>query len=159
LPTMLAPGNIPRLSAGRRNRFIFCTTQPDWEALRRTPIFALLERHIEPYWIEIPPAPPGRLGCEHMGVGHKLAAQMAHRDQAYAVFITPDLMVSDGSIGALERHALAGRKLVVTAALRFAEEPLFENLRRFGVMNASPGSEGTDRALLLTGRQLVSAGL
>ena len=159
LPSLLAPGNIPVLTGGK-NKFLFCTTSQDWEALAKTRIFATLRQHIEPYLVEISPAPPGKHGCEHMGIGHKLATQMAHRDGAYGVFLTPDMMVSDGTVRALCRHALAGAKVVLVAAVRFGEEPLFQHLRAMGVLKEDERpSERTERgvALAITGRQMVAA--
>lgn len=159
LPSLLSPHNIPVLPPGGRDKFIFCTTAEDWHALAGTKIFGLLKEHIEPYLIEIPPAPPDRSGCEHMGIGHKLAAQMAFRDKAYGVFLTPDLMVSDGTVSALQRHALAGYKVVLTAALRFGEEPLFENLKAMGVIQEAHQCSESGHPLVITGRQMVEAGL
>jgi len=159
LPSSLSPNNIPRLSGGRRNRFVFCTTVEDWAALIRTAIFAELERHIEPQFIEIPPAPPGRPGAEHMGVGHKLAAQMAHKEGGYGIFLTPDLMMSDGSVVALERYARAGHRVVLSVALRFGEEPLFENLRTTGIIREGERLSQLGRPLTITGRQLVAAAI
>lgn len=159
LPSLLAPGNIPVLSGGK-HKFIFCTTSQDWEALAKTGIFATLRQHIEPYFIEIPPAPPEKSGCEHMGIGHTLATQMAHRDKAYGVFLTPDLMVSDGTVAALQRHALASVKVVLVAAIRFGEEPLFRHLTAMGILKK--GERPSERAergtpLAITGRQMVAA--
>jgi len=162
LPSLLAPGNLPALEGGT-HKFIFCTTSQDWEAISETASFAALRRHIEPYFIEIPPAPPGKSGCEHMGVGHTLATQMAHRDRAYGIFLTPDLMVSDGTVAALRRHAVAGVKVVLVAALRFGEEPLFQRLAALGMLKegARPSAGADERgvALAITGRQMVAAGL
>ena len=159
LPSLLAPGNIPVLSGGK-DKFIFCTTSQDWEAMVNTRIFSTLRQYIEPYLVEIPPAPPGKHGCEHMGIGHKLAAQMAHRDGAYGVFLTPDLMVSDGTVAALRRHALVGVRVVLVAALRFGEEPLFQHLTAMGILKK--GERPSERAergtpLAITGRQMAAA--
>lgn len=159
LPSLLSPHNIPALPPGGRDKFIFCTTADDWHALAGTKIFSLLKEHIEPYFIEIPSAPPDRSGCEHMGIGHKLAAQMAFRDKVYAVFLTPDLMVSDGTVRALQRHARAGYKVVLTAALRFGEEPLFETLKAMGVIGEQHERSASGTPLVITGRQMVAAGL
>lgn len=158
LPTFLSPNNIPSLSGGQRNKFVFCTTPEDWSALRGLPIADALQRHIELHYIEIPPAPPGRSGCEHMGIGHRLAAELAYRDRAYGVFVTPDLMISDGTVAALERHALAGSEVVLAAALRFEEEALFGNLRRVGVMPQDRPSQ-SGRAIVASGRDLVAAAI
>ncbi len=162
LPSLLASGNIPVLGGGK-HKFIFCTTPHDWEVISATGIFTTLKKHIEPHFIEIPPAPAGKSGCEHMGIGHKLATQMAHRDGAYGVFVTPDLMVSDGTVAALRGHALAGARVVLVAALRFGEEPLFQRLAALGVLKADGPpfrrAEGTGQGapLAITGRQMAAA--
>lgn len=156
LPSLLAPGNLPVLGRGD-HKFLFCTTDEDWELLAATKMFSVLKQHIEPCFIEIPPAPPGKSGCEHMGMGHKLAAQMAHRDRAYGVFLTPDLMVSDGTVAALRRHALAGARVVLVAALRFGEEPLLHHLKRTGVLGDDESRSQSGRPLAITGRQMAAA--
>ncbi len=156
LPSLLAPGNIPALRGGN-HKFIFCTTPHDWETISATGIYATLKQHIEPCFVEIPPAPPGKSGCEHMGLGHTLAAQMAHRDGAYGVFLTPDLMMSDGTVTALRRHALAGAKVVLVAALRFGEEPLFQRFMTLGIIKEGERLSELGRPLSMTGRQMVAA--
>jgi hypothetical protein len=142
LPSLLAPGNIPALRRGN-HKFIFCTTRQDWEAISATVIVSVLKKHIEPHFIEIPPAPPGMSGCEHMGLGHKAAAEMAYRDGAYGVFLTPDLMISDGTVAALCRHALTGTRVVLVAALRFGEEPLFQRLAAASVLKTGERASQT----------------
>jgi hypothetical protein len=159
LPSLLSPNNIPVLAGERGHKFIFCTTSEDWRVLTETKIFGFLKECVEPYHIEIPAAPTGRTGCEHMGIGHKLASQMAYRDKVYAVYITPDLMVSDGTVKALRKHAVSGYKVVLTAALRFGEEPLFENLKAAGAISEGSRLSELGRPLTITGRQLVSAAL
>jgi hypothetical protein len=156
LPSLLAPGNIPVLGGGK-HKFIFCTTPHDWEAIGATGIFATLRKHIEPHFIEIPPAPAGRSGCEHMGVGHKLATQMAHRDGAYGVFLTPDMMVSDGTVASLRKHAQAGTRVVLVAALRFGEEPLFRHLAELGALKKGGYLSEEATPLCITSRKMVNA--
>lgn len=159
LPSLLAPGNIPAIQSVKGSKFLFCTTSQDWAALSQTPIFLRLEEYIEPYFIEISLPPEGKSGCEHMGIGHKLAAQMAFEDKAYGVFLTPDLMVSDGTVQTLKKCALAGFKVVLTAALRFGEEPLFKNLRSMGVLQEGDRHSTSGLPLSISGRQMVQAGI
>lgn len=153
LASALSPGNIPALRAARRSKFLIATRPEDWEAMRRSELFKLLERYVEPVYIEIPACPPGISGCQHMGVGHRIACEMAHRDKAYAVVLTPDSMLSDGSVARLQDLADRGTHLVLTAALRFGEEPFLGHLRQLGLL------EGRDCAtpLTITGPQMVYA--
>jgi hypothetical protein len=159
LPTLLSPGNIPALSGGQRNKMVICTTPEDWKALERTAIFELLARHITPHFIGIPPPPPGRSGTEHMGVGHELATEMASREGAYGVFITPDYMLSDGTLARIEALARAGKRVVLNAAVRFGEEPLFANLLAMGLIREGEHLGALGRPLTITGRQLAAAAI
>ena len=84
LASVLSPGNIPALNTSSRSKFLIATRPDDWAAIRNAAIFRLLERYVEPVFIEIPPCPPGRSGCQHMGIGHRIALDMAYRDKAYA---------------------------------------------------------------------------
>jgi hypothetical protein len=156
LASTLAPGNIPALRTKRRSRFLIATRPDDWAAIRKTEVFRLLERYVEPVYIEIPPCPPGVHGCQHMGVGHRLACDMAHRARAYAVILTPDSMLSDGSVARLQELARAGTELVLAPALRFGEEPFFVQLRGMGAVPAERRG-GAAEPLAISGRQMVYA--
>ncbi len=91
-----------------------------------------------------------------MGLGHRIACEMAHRDKAYATVLTPDSMLSDGSVARLQELARAGTQLVLTAALRFGEEPFLGHLRDLGLIRGDDcGSAG--EPLVVTGRQMVHA--
>ncbi len=158
LPTLLSPNNIPAL-LNRGNKFLICTTPEDWAAMEQASIFALLKTYVEPVLLEIPLPPPGRSGCQHMGIGHKLATDMMYSDRAYGVMMTPDFMLSDGSLSAIQRHAVEGKQVVLTAALRFGEEPLFENLAKMGIAEQDSRFGEQGRPLPITGRQLVAAGI
>lgn len=154
VPSLLAPGNIPSLNTKPRSKFLIATRPEDWQAINDTAIFDVLRRYVDPVYIEIPPCPPGLSGCVHMNTGHKIACDMAFREKGLGLVITPDCMFSDGSIARLQELARNGVQLVLAAALRFGEEPLFEYLK------ASIPAESrsrTGQALTLTGRQLAQA--
>jgi len=159
LPSLLSPRNIPCLINGRKNKFLICTTNEDWELLQDVPIFRRMAECIEPVFVEIPPQPEGVSNCIHMGVGHKKATDITYRDKAYGIALTPDLLISDGSIEAIQKHALEGKHIVYTAALRFAEELLFDELKKLGVINGGRRNSLNAEPLIATGRELVKAGL
>lgn len=158
IPALLSPNNIPALR-NRGNRFLIATTDEDWKRIEGHPIVSVLRQYAEPVFIRIPPPPEGVSMHLHMGIGHKLATQMAFEHRAYAVVLTPDLIVSDGGVALAQKHAVEGAHLVLTPALRFGEEPLFEHLAQLGVasIDSRLGDEG--RALVVTGRQLAWAGI
>jgi hypothetical protein len=156
LASVLSPSNIPALRTSRRNKFLIATRPEDWAAMCNTAMFQLLERYVEPVYIEIPPCPPGRSSYQHMSTGHRIACEMAHRDKAYAMVLTPDCMLSEGSVARLQELARDGIELVLTAALRFGEEPFLAHLREIGVLpGENRGKDGTP--VVITGRQMVYA--
>jgi hypothetical protein len=156
LASALSPGNIPALNTSPRSKFLIATRPGDWAAMRGSDMFQLLERYIDPVFIEIPPCPPDRSAYQHMSIGHRMACEMAHGNKAYAVILTPDCMLSEGSVARLQELARGGTKLVLTAALRFGEEPFFARLREIGALpNESRSAPGMP--LVITGRQMVYA--
>ena len=159
IPALLSPNNIPALVNRGKNKFLIATTNEDWERMQSRPIFQLLKQYVEPVFICIPPCPAGAYNHLHMGIGHKLATQMAFDDHAYASILAPDLMVSDGALAAAQKHAVNGVQLVLTTALRFGEEPLFENLEKLGIVAFDSRFGDEARPLIATGRQLVWAGI
>ena len=158
LASALSPGNIPALRTLPRSKFLIATPPADWAAMRETKIFRLLERYVDPVLIELPPCPPGRSSYQHMSIGHRIACDMAHRDKAYAVILTPDCMLSDGAVSRLQELARSGTQLVLTAALRFGEEPFLAHLRSLDVLpDESHRNDGTPIAI--SSRQMVYAAI
>lgn len=155
LASLLSPENIPSLGVGQ-HKFLFCTTRHDWEQLSASKTFVTIKQFVDPLFIEISLPPDGKSGCEHMGIGHKSAAEIIHKRQAYGIFLTPDMMVSDGTVSFLRRQARLGTQLVLVAALRFGEEPLFENLRSIGILEHKNNELQNQKTLSITGRHLAS---
>ncbi|MGH8614000.1 MAG: hypothetical protein ACREYF_18735, partial [Gammaproteobacteria bacterium] len=87
IPALLSPNNIPALVNRGRNKFLIATTNEDWERMQPRPIFQLLKQYVEPVFICIPPRPAGLNDHLYMGIGHKLATQMAFEDHAYGVLL------------------------------------------------------------------------
>jgi hypothetical protein len=156
LPSLLAPGNLPALSTKAPSKFLIVTRPEDWAAMQAAPIFQMLSRYLLPVYVEIAPCPPGRSGCQHMGLGHRIACEMAHRDKAYAAVVTPDCMLSDGSVARLQDLARSGAQLVLTAALRFGEEPFLVHLQNMGVL-PTMNRANSDKPIVVTGRQMAFA--
>jgi hypothetical protein len=156
LASALSPGNIPALNTSPRSKFLIATRPDDWAAMRGSEMFQLLERYIDPVFIEIPPCPAGRSAYQHMSIGHRMACEMAHGNKAYAVILTPDCMLSESSVARLQELARGGTKLVLTAALRFGEEPFFARLREIGALRNENRSVPS-KPLVITGRQMVYA--
>jgi hypothetical protein len=157
LPTLLSPRNLPSLATRPRSKFLICTRPQDWAAIQAAPIFKLLERHVEPVYLEIPPCPPEVSGCVHMGIGHRRGCELAYQAKAYPFVLTPDCIFSDGTIARLQELALAGVQLALVPALRFAEEPLFEELQRTGI--PPHGRHAKAEPIAISNRELVRMAL
>jgi len=156
LPTLLAPGNLPALATTRPSKFLIATTLKDWRELSNTAAFRKMQQYVEAVHIDIPICPPDRSGCQHMNIGHQLACAMAYRDKALGVVLTPDSMISDGTVARLQQLAYAGVELVVVAALRFGEEPFFNHLTAMGLIPARRRSESA-APLIMSGQQMACA--
>ncbi len=156
LPTLLSPGNLPTLRTAQRSKFLIFTCSDDIAAIKLAPIFALLERYVDPVFLEIPPCPIGTHGCVHMGLGHRRGLEIAYAAKAYPFVLTPDSIFSDGTVGRLQRLASEGVELVLVPALRFSEELLFDNLRKLGVLQ---DRNGAAEPITLNSRQLAHAAL
>jgi hypothetical protein len=153
LPSLLAPGNIPAISTTQRTKFIIATRPNDWEALKAAPIFQSLGHYADPVYVEIPEQPPGRSGCEHMNEGHKLACNIAFKNNGLAMILTPDCMLSDGAVARLQELAIKDVEVVLVAALRFGEEPFLGHLYAEGLLSRK------DEPLAISGRQMAAAAL
>ncbi len=132
VPSLLAPGNLPALENKSDSKFLVCTTAEDWSAIQGDPDFLALKLMINPVLIEIPP--PGLESNKYlvMSAGHKLATTMAFWGRACGVFLTPDLVLADGGVVALQRLSREGKRVVLCAAMRYTSEgavPEIEALR------------------------------
>jgi hypothetical protein len=156
--SLLAPGNLPALQTQQQSKFLIATLPSDWEYMNATPIFDKLREYVDPVLVEIPPCPKGRSACEHMGLGHKAACEQAYREKAYAVILTPDCMISDGTVRHLQEHAARGIELVWVPALRFAEESFLGLLRAWKVMLDEERRQ-TANALIISGADMVRAAI
>ena len=153
IPSLFAPNNIAVLSNHPHNKFLICTTQKDWQWLQSTSIINTLNQHLTVVFLEIPFPQPGVTGCQHMGIGHKLATTMCFNDQVYGVPLTPDLLFADGTLTQVEKRARAGDALVLCAGIRSGEEPLFKSLHDLGIR--SMDQQAHAQPLTITARQLV----
>jgi hypothetical protein len=157
IPCLLADGNLPSLSNRGRNRLLIATTRDDWEKLSLYKIFKCLQDVATPELIVIEPPGADDSVYDCMNYGYKLTIQRALEDNAYGILLTPDLLISNGSFSAVERHARSGKRVVLAAALRYGAEPVFSMLKAKGIIAESSrlGEEGLQ--LSISGRTLANA--
>ncbi len=158
LPSLLAPGNVPALATKTRSKLLLATRPEDWAAMRETAIFHAAERYLDFIYLEIPPCPPGKMPVDHMGAGHLLACNIAFRDKAYGVFLTPDVMLSEGTMARVQALVREGAELVQVAALRLGEEPFFSRLTETGLLSEGNHSL-TGVPISISGGDFVNVGL
>jgi hypothetical protein len=121
LHTILAPNNLPALPNLSHSRFVFFVPAADEPLLRERPMVRRLAefirvefKHIEPQ--DYPDAHSA------MSAAHREAVIEAIADKAHAVVLSPDLIMSDGTLASIARYAEAGKKAVMVSGLRLAEE-------------------------------------
>lgn len=153
-PSLLAPGNIPSLQS-HGHKYLLATTRDDWSHIDRSPVTAELRKHCELVFLEIDYPAKDANPLLHMGIGHKLSTELCFRDKALGVMLQPDLVLSDGSVAAMQEHALNGSELVLCPALRFAEEPLFAHMTESGYDRPGRMRRDTGEPLVLAPRDLV----
>jgi hypothetical protein len=121
LPSLLAAGNIPGISALGRSRFHLFTKPSDLRILEASPVFGLLRRTIE---VEID------LIDEQFDIAPHLMMSQCHREglrRAYelgagTVFVPPDCVWADNSMVNLERIAAGKATTVHMTGLRLSLE-------------------------------------
>lgn len=149
LSSLLAPGNIPAISEKAESRFLLCTTRADWEAMQSHPTFVLLERHLQPVWLELAPANEQETKMQMMSRGHRMIADTMFRRKVWGTYVYPDTVFADGVLSRLEELGLQGKKIVLAHCPRFANQGFLHALRTGGVIN--PGVP-----LSLPGRRLMT---
>lgn len=150
-PSLLAPGNLPALENKSGSAFIICTTAEDWSVIQQDPDFLALKGAIEPVFIEIPPPDAQANKYLVMSSGHKLATERVFRDRACGVFVTPDLVLADGGVVALQRLSREGKRVVLCAAMRYTYEGAVPEIKALRTRLGEP--------LVLSSRRLADIAL
>lgn len=152
LPSLLSPGNIPHLNNKAESKFLIVTTNEDWEALQTEPIFILMQKYIAAVFFAMPMPTDNSQKMLTMSKGHKIASEYAYKNKTIGVFVTPDLVISDGSIKRLQELIAQGKSVVLSAAIRFQYEGSIAALKQAGHLKP-------DEPLVLSGRELMRAAL
>ena len=136
LASLLASDNIPAMSEDLRkiSRLVVACPKSEWEMLQARPLFKQAAALIEPLWLELSDGTADEHKMTRMSRGHRLISERAFSDKVAAVYLTPDLMLSNGSVKSLERHARRGKAVVLCIAVRFAEEGCLRDFERFGLL-------------------------
>ncbi len=147
--SLLSPNNIPILNDKKqRNKFLFATPVEDWARIKCNPIFSRLAQYVEPVLIELPPHNSDVSNCIHMNIGHKAISEILYSDRAAGVMLTPDLLVSDGTLAHIQTLVQNGKQVVYLPAYRFLTNLLLPQI------DETSANDG-EFHLTVSGRQLV----
>jgi hypothetical protein len=157
LPSLLAPGNLPRLRAESGHRFLIATTRVDWAAIEHLPIMAEVRRFATPIFIEVPDQDDKNYtaALRRQTRCLKKLFETAYPAQAYGCLLLPDLILSDGLVETLNRSVAAGHRLVLLPALRQVEEDVLADLSATGLLPHRAGYAETVRPLAVAPRVLA----
>lgn len=134
ISSLLASQNIDSLREIDRARFLFSTTEQDWEYLRAQPIFAALERKIKVEFIPNLEGSPDETKYQRMSRGHILLTQRCFEDGAIAINVNPDSIYPDGSVATARKLAEAGKRVVLCTAIRFDMDGVDAELSASGII-------------------------
>jgi hypothetical protein len=152
LPSLLAPGNLPAIASVRGSKLVLCTTKPDWDALQSLPLFEKARQYIQPLWIEMEFPLPETNKYLHSAAGFKRAVQRCWQDVAYASFLVPDLILSDGTLKHFRKLAADGSVASLIPSLRYDSDGCLAALRARGLYEDG-------QPIVASGRELAGIGL
>ncbi len=150
LRCFLSPKNIPNLTNLRYSKFIFVTSKQDYTKISQSLIFKKLESYIEPLFIELGGEDESNVYCR-MTLGYEKATELACKDNAYAIYLIPDCIVSDGTFKSLEKYASEGRDVVLVPGPRIIKEKFIDFVNSMHLAEDEP--------LVFPPRTLVEIGL
>lgn len=142
VPNQLSPGNLPALPPGSRYRVL--TTAADAPTLaqdgRLDPVRRVLP--VDVVAVDMgkagEAAKPGQIRNRYqmMTACHRRAVADAADVEAALIFLAPDIVLAEGTIGSLVRLHREGYRAVLTANLRLARERVLASLARAGRVSA-----------------------
>lgn len=150
LRCFLSPKNIPALKNRNNSKFVFVTTQDDYQKISNSKIFHTLEKHIDITFLELDMS-----GDENkysrMTKGYNLATEFACKENACAVYLVPDCLVSDGTFLSLEKYAQEGKEVVLLPGAMVVKEKVYDHIKTMRL--------AADQPLSFAPRELARWGL
>jgi len=128
LPSQLSKNNIPGISSLKSSHYHIVTTQDDSAFIQSSPAYQKLSEIIG----VTTSIYDGDLSIPHdaMSDCYRIGIDAANAREAAIVFLTPDLIWSDGSFVELERIANQGHRVVHTLGLRLLKETFIPAVAR-----------------------------
>jgi len=128
LHTLLAPNNLGALPRLSESRFIFYVPERDEVTLRSQPMIQRLHQLINVTYKRIEPA---QFSEPHLALSeaHRQSVLDAAADGAHLVVLSPDSIMSDGTLATVGKRAAEGRAAIMVTGLRLVEETAVPALR------------------------------
>lgn len=147
LPSFLSGGNLPSLSNLQRSRFVFITRAIDQPRLEAAPLVQRVRAMMDIQFIHIEPE---RYGTVHQALteAHQRALLEAQADKAHGIVLSPDMIMADGSLAAIDRYAARGVRAVMVSGLRLCEETAVPALKANGLLTSTNQDTLHPRALM-----------
>jgi hypothetical protein len=123
LPTMLAAGNLPALTAGIECEYLIYTTAKDAAEIRRDPAFKRLQSLLPVTLKVFTPSRTKHPITLHHDVWRQ-ATKHAQRRQAFILLMPPDVAWADGSFTRLRTALEAGKRVMFMAYPRVVSESI-----------------------------------
>lgn len=127
LPSLLAPGNLPRVAAAHEIEHMLYTTAADAIVIRRSSVFQRLAELVSCKIVDIEAGESldgvgyGAI-IDRMNAVHNRILRHCWEQGRIWLFDQPDHVWADGSLGTLAEHAASGHNCVVFPAIRTVKE-------------------------------------
>ena len=152
LAALLGQGNLDALhgSESGGHKLVLCTTDADRRFVEKSPMLAAASRYAAVEFLDI--GDPDRFNNKYLAMshGHRLASNNGFSSKACAVFLTPDMILSRGTIRRLMEFRDSGAEAVLCPAVRFESD---------GVLGALKPWRLGDGSLDVPNESLIDAGL
>jgi hypothetical protein len=132
IPSLLAPGNIPKVCAVQQGRYVIFTRRSDAKRIASSDAYARLSRHLP---VELEALPDrvfaGNPHVIHVELWSRAAKSAAERGEWIAL-IAPDTITANDALDHLADQFAAGKSVVYGLPLRVTEHTFMADIERFG---------------------------
>lgn len=141
VPTLLAGGNLEVLSHFPGSEFLIVCPAAEQELIKRSPEFPALERCLPVRFLDLDWDMAAKShSMLNMSEGHKRIATYIGSRDGFAIFLSPDCILSAGAVRYLVNVAESGLRAVVAPGIRLIKElvvPELDGRRESGRLNLS----------------------
>jgi hypothetical protein len=130
LRSLLAPGNLPALSAFCETGYTIYTTEDDRRLMEAAPLFAELRRHVD---LRIVTFTTAEIDASHFGSHGDLwvrGLDLARRNREVLFFIIPDVIYADGTLLRWAKRLQQGIRAIYAPGPQVVLETVYDEFER-----------------------------